>query len=315
MDGKKLWDHQGVGESGGKTAPGTRSTPTVDGDHLYVMGQFGDLLCLDTGTGKELWHKDLRTDLTGSMGNWGYAESPLIEGDNLICTPGGKQGTVAAFDKKTGKVLWAQQKDFTDGAQYGSLMPAEIGGVHQYVVFTMDSVAGIAPDGKLLWKAARKGSTAICPTPVVDGNMVFVASGYGIGCNMFKITGSGTDLKAEQVYENTDMQIHHGGVICLDDHVYGATDGGDLVCMSINDGSVTWKSKCVGKGSIAYADGRFYVRSEGSGEVALVEATSTGYKEHGRMKQPERSKERAWAHPVIAGGKLYLRDMDNLFLL
>ncbi|HET6250490.1 MAG TPA: PQQ-binding-like beta-propeller repeat protein [Tepidisphaeraceae bacterium] len=311
MDGKTLWTTK-IGKSGGSTAPGTRSTPTVDGDRVYAMGQFGDLVCLEAGTGKEVWHKDLRKELSGEMGGWGYAESPLVDGDKLICTPGGKQGTVAAFDKKTGDVIW-RSKDMTDGAQYSSLMMADINGTHQYVVFTGKSVAGIAADGKVLWKAQRKGKTAMVPTPVVDGNMVFVTSGYGVGCNMFKITGSGADSKAEEVYANKDMQIHHGGVICLEDHVYGATDGGDLVCMNIKDGSVAWKNKCVGKGSIAYADGRFYVRAEGSGDVALVEATDSGYKEHGRMKQPERGREKAWAHPVVAGGKLYLRDMNNLF--
>jgi outer membrane protein assembly factor BamB len=310
LDGKTLWTTK-VGKSGGDH-PGTRSTPTIDGDRVYAIGQFGDLVCLEAGTGKEVWRKDLRKDLSGAMGGWGYAESPLVDGDKLICTPGGKHGTVAAFDKKTGDVLW-RTKDLTDGAQYSSLMMADIGGTKQYVVFTGESVAGISPDGKILWKADRKGRTAMVPTPIVDGDLVFVTSGYGVGCNAFKITGSAGDFKAEQVYENKDMQIHHGGVICLDHYVYGAADSGNLVCMSIKDGSVAWKNKCVGKGSIAYADGRFYVRAEGSGDVALVEAASSGYKEHGRLKQPQRAREPAWAHPVVAGGKLYLRDMDNLF--
>jgi outer membrane protein assembly factor BamB len=311
MEGKTLWTTK-VGKAGGSTAAGTRSTPTVDGDRVYVLGQYGDLLCLEAGTGKEVWHKNLQHDLSGQMGGWGYSESPVIDGNQLVCTPGGKQGALAAFDKKTGDVLW-RSKDFTDGAQYSSLMVSEIGGTHQYVVFTGNSVAGIGADGKVLWKVERKGKTAMCPTPIVDGNMVFVTSGYGVGCNMFKVTGSGADFKAEQVYENKDMQIHHGDVVDLKGNIYGATDGGSLVCMAIKDGSVLWKNKCVGKGSIAYADGMLYVRAEGSGDVALVEANSTEYKEHGRLKQPDRGKERAWAHPVIAGGKLYLRDMDNLF--
>ena len=310
LNGKQLWTTK-IGKSGGDH-PGTRCTPTIEGDRIYALGQFGDLVCLEASTGKEVWHKNLHDDLNGSMGGWGYAESPLVDGESVICMPGGKQGTVAAFDKKSGNVLW-RSKDLTDGAQYSSLVAADIGGVHQYVVFTGASVAGVAPDGKLLWRAERKGRTAMVPTPIVADNLVYVTSGYGVGCNLFKITGSANDFKAEQVYANTDMKVHHGGVVRLGDYVYGSSDPGILTCMELKTGKVAWKDRSVGKGAVAYADGRLYLRSEGGdGEVALVEASSDGYKEHGRLKQPDRSKSPSWAHPVIAGGKLYLRDMDVL---
>ncbi|HZL37974.1 MAG TPA: PQQ-binding-like beta-propeller repeat protein [Tepidisphaeraceae bacterium] len=312
MTGKQLWTTR-IGKAGGSTAAGTRSTPTIDGDRVYALGQFGDLVCLEAGTGKLVWHKDLRKDLSGDMGGWGYAESPLVDGEKLICTPGGRQGTLAAFDKKTGNLLW-RSKDLTDGAQYTSLVPAEINGTHQYVVLTGASVAGISLNGKVLWHAQRKGATAIVPTPIVDGNLVYVSSGYNIGCDLFKITGMGNDFEAEHVYHNKDMIIHHGGLIRVGDYVYGASDEkrGTLTCMEIKTGKVAWKNKSVGKGSVAYADDRLYVRSESTGDLALVEATPDGYKQHGLLKQPDRSKEKAWAHPVIAGGKLYLRDIDVL---
>ena len=313
MTGKLLWKTK-IGRSGGKH-PGTRSTPTVDGDRVYALGQFGDLACLEAATGREIWHKDLRGgDLHGSMGGWGYSESPLVDSDKLICIPGGKHGTVAALDKKTGKLLW-RSTDLTDGSQYSSLVIAELGGVRQYVVFTGSHVAGIAPDGHVLWHAPRAGKTAEACTPVIDGDLVFVTSGYGIGCNCFKVTGSatGNDFKAEALYANKDLMVHHGDVVCIDHNIYAATDGGGVTCMAIADGKVHWKSKSVGKGSITFADGHLYARGEGSGDVALIEASPEAYKEHGLLKQPERSRERAWAHPVVAGGKLYLRDEDLLF--
>ena len=207
------------------------------------------------------------------MGGWGYSESPLVDGDKLICIPGGRQGTVAAFDKMTGKLLW-RSTDLTDGSQYSSLIIAELGGLRQYVVFTGSHVSGIAPDGHVLWSAARAGKTAMVCTPVIDGDLVFVTSGYGIGCNCFKVTGSATgkDFKAEELYANKDLMVHHGDVVCIDHNIYAATDSGGLVCMAIADGKVHWKEKSVGKGSITFADGHLYARGEGSGDVALVES-------------------------------------------
>ena len=196
------------------------------------------------------------------MSGWGYAESPTIDGDKVICSPGGKEGTLAALDKKTGKVIW-RSKGFTDSASYASLVPAEIGGTHQYVVLTDADVAGIGADGALLWKAERKGATAVIATPVVKDNLIFVTSSYKVGCNLVTVEGSSTALTAKETYANTEMKVHHGGVIGLGDYVYGSNDPGILTCMSIKDGKVVWKDRSVGKGSLAYADGRLYLRAEG----------------------------------------------------
>ncbi|HWE98144.1 MAG TPA: PQQ-binding-like beta-propeller repeat protein [Tepidisphaeraceae bacterium] len=314
MAGKKLWSTKVGQPGGGGGYPGTRCTPTVDADRLYAIGQYGDLVCLQTEDGKEVWRTNLESDLGGEMmSGWGYSESPLVDGNMLLCCPGGKRGTVAALDKKTGKVLWRSTK-LQDRAAYSSLVPADIGGVHQFIVFTDASVSGIGVDGAVLWTAARKGKTAVIPTPVVKDDLVFVTSEYGVGCNCFKITRDGNAFKAEQLYAKKDMEVKHGGIILLDGYVYGSSGGaGILSCVELASGNLKWKDRSVGKGALAYADGRLYLRAEGSGEVALVEATPDGYKEHGRLKQPDRSRKEAWAHPVIAGGKLYLRDQDNLF--
>ena len=314
-DGKEVWSVRttsaekrvGYGE-------GPRATPTIDGDSLYTLSAGGNLVCLETATGKELWHKDFKSEFGGRMmSGWGFSESPLVDGDKLICTPGGSKGTIVALNKKTGELLW-QSKDFTDRAAYSSVMAAQIGGVKQYVQLTDQHVVGLAvPDGKVLWSATRRGQTAVIPTPIVHDNHVFVTSGYGVGCNLFKITSDSGSFKAEEVYANKDLQNHHGGVVLVGEHLYGHSDSKGWVCMEFKTGNVVWSQRGVGKGAVSYADGMLYTRSEGAqGAVALVEATPAGYKEHGRFNQPDRSSKNSWPHPVIANGKLYLRDQDVL---
>lgn len=314
LAGKQLWktDISKTTPQGAPDWSGARGTPTVDGKFLYVIGDSGELVCLSVDDGKLVWHKNLKSELAGSIGGWAYTESPTIDGDRLICCPGGKNGTVAALDKKTGDVIW-RSKDLTDQASYASLVPATIGGVHQFVILTPSSVAGIADDGAVLWKTERIGKTAVIPTPVIKDNLVYVTSGYGVGCNAFKIEHADGKFTVEKAFDNTNMKVHHGGVVVIGDNVYGMSDPGILTCMSLKDGSVVWKDRSVGKGSVTYADGRLYVRAEGSGDIGLVEATADGYKEHGLLKQPQRSKRPAWSHPVIAGGKLYVRDQGLLF--
>ena len=208
-----------------------------------------------------------------------------------------------------------QSYQWTDPAEYASVIAAEIGGKRQYVQLTGESVGGVAAEsGKSLWRASRKGSTAIIPTPIVRNDLVFVTSGYGVGCNMFRVTPSGAGFKAEEVYANKNMVNHHGGVVLVGEHLYGYSDGKGWVCVNFENGEMVWSDKALGKGSISYADGHLYLRSEGSrGTVVLIEATPERWHEKGRFDQPERSDKEAWPHPVIANGKLYLRDQDKLF--
>jgi outer membrane protein assembly factor BamB len=186
--------------------------------------------------------------------------------------------------------------------------------VRQYVQLTGQSLVGVSVDGKLLWRADRKGETAVIPDPVVMDGSVYVTSGYGVGDNLFQVKGGGTDFTVEQVYAGKDMVNHHGGVVRVGQQVYGYSDGKGWVCQDLKSGKTLWREKeKLGKGSLAAADGRLYLRTEdGPGTIALIEATPEGWREHGRFDQPERSDKNSWTHPVIAGGKLYIRDQDLL---
>jgi outer membrane protein assembly factor BamB len=314
-DGQAIWSARlgKAGAPGWGGFAGPRATPTVDGDLVIAVDQWGELACFDA-TGKEQWRKDYTKDFGATRPEWGFSESPLVDGGNVIVTPGGAEGAVVALDKKTGAEKW-RCKNFKDSAHYSSLVLAEIGGVRQYLQLTAESVAGIAAaDGKLLWRAARKGSTAVIPTPVYRDGFIYVSSGYGAGCNLFNITGCATGCQAEQVYANKVMVNHHGGVILVGDYVYGYSDGKGWTCQDFKTGTAKWQEKqALGKGSLVYADGRFYLRQEDKkGTVVLIEASPAGYKEHGRFDPPNRSDKNSWPHPVVIGSRLYIRDQDVL---
>jgi outer membrane protein assembly factor BamB len=294
---------------------GPRSTPTVDGDRVYVLSGGGTLLCANAADGKMIW-KTTMQELGGGAPHWGYCESPLVDGDKVICTPGGSKGAIAALDKKTGKVIW-QSKDFTDGAQYSSIIAADHNGARQLIQLTAQSIVGVnAADGAVLWKSPFRGQVAVIPTPIFKDGQVYVAAGYGVGCKSIKI-GAGNAVT--DLYENKVMKNHHGGVILVGDHLYGYSDGAGWVCQDFKTGSEVWSEKSkLDKGAVAYADGMLYLQGEDNGTLVLIEASPKGWSEHGRFKlQPltnQRSpKGHVWTHPVISNGRLYLRDQELLF--
>jgi outer membrane protein assembly factor BamB len=325
-NGEQVWKMAlpaGAGNYSTNWGSGPRSSPTVDGDGVYVLGARGDLVRLNVADGSKVWSVNLPKDFGGNIPGWGYCESVLIDGDHLICTPGGKKGTMLALNKNDGTLVW-QSGELTDPAGYASIIPADVGGVRQYITQTNTAAVGVrAKDGKLLWRHAElKRSTAVIPTPVVQDNLVFFTAGYGAGCELFKLTSKDGLTTAEKVYtQNKTMGNQHGGVIRIGDHVYGYSDlGGQWICMDFKneDAAPVWKSKALEKGSLTYADGHFYCYGMGKGICVLVEATPKGWSEKGRFEIPEKSKlERRsgqlWTHPVVANGKLYLRDHEMLF--
>ncbi len=312
--GKELWSAEIGPMLDNDWGDGPRGTPTVDDGRVYALGGQGTLICASTSDGKLIWKRTMQ-ELGGKRPGWGFTESVLVDGNKVVCTPGGPQGTIAALDKSTGKLLW-QSKEFTDGAQYASIIPVEHNGVRQYIQLTMDHVAGVAAaDGKLLWQSPWPGRTAVIPTPIFNDGCVYVTSGYGVGCKLIKLEPG---HKVSEVYENKVMKNHHGGVVLVNGHLYGHSDRVGWVCQDFKGGDEIWSERNLGKGAITYADNRLYCLEEDSGTLALVEASPKGWKEHGRLTLDPQTKIRSgrgkiWTHPVIANGKLYLRDQDLLF--
>jgi outer membrane protein assembly factor BamB len=341
-DGKELWAIP-IGQAQTEGMPqgieGTGCTPTVDGDLLYVLGYGGDLACLQAKDGNIVWQKNLLTDFGGVLPTWRYNESPLIDGDKLICTPGGDEITMVALNKLTGETIWKNhipkpnaesdgggqrgggRGGFRDsGAAYSSAIAIDFGGVHQYVQFLSKGVVGVAAsDGKLLWRydnpANQMGIN--CSTPIYIDGQVFAASAYGAGGGLAKLSKDGDGFKAEEIWFSKKMENHHGCMVVIDGCLYGANGGnggGYLVCLDFKTGDVLWDERAnrgVKKGSVAFADGRIYYRTE-EGSIHLIEPSREKYTEHGKFDQPDRTRQPAWSHPVIANGKLYIRDQDLL---
>ncbi len=315
--GEQLWSTK-VGDAGGNYS-GTRCTPTVDGDRLYALGQFGDLVCLNIKDGSEVWRKNFAKGLKGQSGGWNYTESPLIDGDKLVCTPGGKNAIVA-LDKKTGDVIW--KSDYEGQAGYSSIVVSTAGGIRQYVQLLAGGVVGVnATDGKLLWKYDKfAGNTANIPTPIVLGEQIFCAAGYGMGGALLTLSVSDAKVTAKPDYYKSELRNKHGGVVQVGDYLYGDhDDSGSPWCAEWKTGKVVkdWLKDArdkEGKGSasLTYADGHLYVRYN-NGFVVLVPATPDGYQEKGIFKIPN-SSENSWAHPVVIGGRLYLREKDTLWV-
>ncbi len=309
--GQLVWKTR-VGPPGGNSNyPGPRATPTIDGNLLITMTQHGDVVCLELPNGRLRWQQSMEQALGAVRPMWHYGESPLVDGELVVCTPGGEQGTLAALDKTTGKILW-RSSGITNPPAYSSVIAAEIAGMRQYIQLTAQNVFGVdAQSGFPLWNFRRAGVRAVVPTPLCADNFVYVTSGYGLGCNLLQIEKDASGFIAKEVYATKPIVSHHGGVVKVGNHVYGYSDGAGWTCQEFATGKTIWQDRGVGKGSVTYADGHLYCRSE-DGPVALVAATPEGYREQGRFRQPHRSSKKAWPHPVVAGGGLYLRDQDLL---
>ena len=318
--GKLLWTASAGPRRLTDWGDGPCSTPTVDGDYLYAISVLGELHCTNRHTGKHVWHVHLKNDLQGKILHDGrYCESPLVDGDRVICSPGGKGGTFAAFDKKTGKLLW-RSKDLTDEAVSSSLIVAEIDGLRQYVNLTGKGVAGVAAeDGRLLWKNSIPAAWIMVATPIHHEDSIYVTTAYGVGCGLLKLKREDQRIKAEVVYRNKVMKNHHSGVTLVNGLLFGCSDPIGWICQDFKTGELVWEERFgFDKGSFAYADGHLYCYGESKGEVALVEASRKGWIEKSRFTIPEltripRKKGKIWTPPVIANGRLYLRDNDLIY--
>jgi outer membrane protein assembly factor BamB len=301
----------------GKSGDNLGCTPTVDGNRVYAIGQQGDIVCVDDASGAVVWRKNFMTDFGGACGGWSYTESPLVDGDGVVCTPGAKNALVVALDKRTGAVLWKCPSPFGDStAGYSSIVVARSGTTKHYVQLTAGGVLGVDPaTGKLLWSYDRLGNnTANIPTPIVLKNEVLCVAGYGKGGALLQLpTG---DEKVKEVWFNRELTNKHGGLVAVGDYVYGDFDDtGRPFCAEIKTGKIVWRKQDRGPGrgsaAVTYADGHLYFRFD-NGYMALVEASPTGYNEISTFKIPG-SGSASWAHPVVVGGRMYLREQDALY--
>jgi outer membrane protein assembly factor BamB len=325
-DGRLIWSAK-VGPAWDDQYPGPRSTPTVDGDLLFAVGTDGDLVCLETATGRERWRRNLERDFGGRMmSGWRWSESPLVDGDRLVVTPGARDAALLSLHKKTGQELWRTEMPGLgsrgrDGAAYSSIVPTQGGGVPQYVQLLGRGLVGVrARDGKYLWgHNSVANDVANISTPVVRGDYVFASTGYQTGSTLLKLEKSGDGVAAREVYflDSKTLQNHHGGFVLVGDHIYAGHGHrlGFPTCIEFATGKVAWggdiRNSGEGSAAIAYADGHLYFRYQ-NGTVILIEATPSGYREKGSFTLPDVRKP-SWSHPVVVGGRLYLREQDALY--
>lgn len=304
--GKEVWATPHGSAFRNDRGDGPRGTPTVDGERLYALGGSGDLSCLDAQTGRTIWTMNVLSKFGGSNPQWGISESPLVMGEKVLVNAGGPGASIVALKKTDGSLIWKSQ---SDEAGYSSAIPVEVGGVTHVVFFTGNRALGLdLRNGRLLWEYARPSNdVANIATPVSRGNRVFISSDYGTGGGVVEIKADG---KAQEVYFTKDMRNHHSSSVLVGDHLYGFSSS-ILTAMRFDTGEIAWRDRSVGKGSLVYADGHLYCFSE-NGVVGLVEATPAAYREKGRF-QIQQGSLPTWTHPVVAGGRLYLRDQDTIY--
>lgn len=304
---------------------GSRCTPSVDGDRLYVVTSNGSIACLKSENGDPVWQRQFSEWDGKMMSGWGYSESPLVDDDRVLCTPGGPNAIVVCLDKMTGKEIWACSPSFEgqagrDGAGYSSIVISNAVGIKQYVQLTGKGLIGIrADDGKQLWTYNRVANgTANIPTPIIDGNFVFGSTSYGCGSCLVEMKKDGDKIVAEEKYflDAKVFNNHHGGMILHDGHIYAGhqQNKGFPTCVNMATGDIVWGGELRGAGegsaAVLYIDGHLIFRYQ-DGKVALIEATPTDYKLKGSFT-PAYQKGNSWAHPVIVDGKMYLREQDKL---
>lgn len=318
--GKQLWKTKtgGPWNDGKESWQSSRSTPTVDGDTVYVISPFGQLVACRTADGGEIFRVDLKQRFDGKKGDsWGYSESVLVDGDRVVCTPGGEQAAMVALDKRTGQPLWACAVPGISGAGHSSIVIAEVEGRRIYVQSTASGPIGVdARTGGLLWTYPVEKTTAVIPTPIIRDDLVFFVAGYKRGGALLRqvpVPGGGVTI--QEVYGlKPELANKHGGVVLVGNHLYGCADDQPiLVCAALETGEVAWKQRGSGRDSatVMAADGHVYVRYA-DGTVSLVKADASAYSEVSSFKVPGSGDRPSWAHMVILDGLLYLREGDTI---
>ena len=307
--GKKIWETPTGGSFRESRGSGPRGTPTLDGDRLYALAADGILACLETQTGKKIWTVDLMRRFNSRVIQWGMSESPLVDGDRVIVTPGARDAAVVALNKNTGETIWKSQ---SDEAGYSSAIAFDLGGVRQIAVLTGRGALGLnINNGQLMWRYDKVSNrTANVATPIYRDGSIFLSTDYGTGCALIRLTPGATAETATEVYFNREMRNHYSSSVLVGDYLYGFSSS-ILTAMKFQTGQVAWRDRSVGKGSVTSADGKLYLLSE-DGVVGLAEANPANYREISRFQIP-RGSFPTWTPPVISGGRMYLREQDNLY--
>jgi outer membrane protein assembly factor BamB len=306
-NGKDIWTYR-YPETSRDNYGHARATPSVDQGRVYTLSRKGLLLSLDAKTGGKIWSRNILDDFRGKSPKYEMSFSPLIDGEKLIICPGGKQSAVAALDKSTGRTLW--KGGGSDQPGYATPVAAVIEGRPQYVVFTGVSLIGVnRSDGALLWRLPWQTSHDVnAATPIVLGDDVFITSGYNHGCALVRVQ-SGT---AAAAWQSRDLVGHFNSPIYWKGYVYGIGDPGELVCLDPKTGTLAWSERGFEKGGVVGVDGMLIALNGNKGHVVLVEMTPEEYRERGRIRPLGG---RSWTAPIVAGGRLYIRNEDKLACL
>jgi len=312
LDGAKAWTTRN-GPAWQREIPGTRSTPTIDGGRLYHENAEGDVACLDAATGNRVWGLNILRTFNGRNIRWGLAESLLIDGDRVVCVPGGETVSMAALDKTTGKTVWTA-RGTGDKPGYASPVLIDYKGLRQIVTMMSASVVGVHADtGKLLWRHDHKAyADETVSTPVFHDGLIAVSTLGPGAARCLRLLVRGQTASVTQVWHTGVLDNHHGGILALDGYIYGTKVRDTWVCLDFRTGNVMYKADGVGKGSLTCADGMLYTYSE-RGLRGLVKATPKGHDVISQFQIPKGGKGPAWAHPVVCGGRLYLRHGDFLY--
>ena len=313
LEGNTLWQVEN-GAAWTEDHKGARGTPTINGERLYHESPIGEVICLEAKTGERVWSLNILDEFGGKNIQWALAESLLIDGDRVICCPGGPNAAVVALDKTTGKTVWKSASAAGDLAGYCSPTLAEYGGLRMIFVMTAEAVIGVNADtGDLLFRFPHKTRYDVnVLKPIFHDGRLFISSGYDSGSEMLKVGVDGQKALAEGVWRNKDLDNHHGGVLLLDGYLYGSSSGGTWVCLDWKTGKTIYQARGVGKGSLTCAEGMLYTLSEKS-KMGLVEATPSGHEVISEFSIPEGGEGPSWAHPVVCGGRLYIRHGDFLY--
>ncbi len=296
---------------------GTRATPTIDGDRLYHKTPVGDVFCLNAKTGEKIWGLNILEKFGSENIQWALAESLLVDGDRVICCPGGPETAVVALDKMTGRTVWKSASAEGDLASYSSPILVEHQGLRIILTMTAKALIGVSADaGKLLFRFPHETMhDAAVANPVFHDGQVFISTGYRGGSVAVKLTVTGDDVTAEKVWGSGELDNHHGGVILVDGYLYGAAHNfnkAKWICLDWKTGEMKYAEEGVGKGSATYADGMLYTLSSRH-IMGLVKATPDAHELSGRFEIPDLGKSTSRSHPVICGGRLYIRHNEYLY--